>query len=78
MLDFLFHDVHPFAHVGEFTFGGPAGGLTEAAVGGEDEAVGGCVFQAQAHAVGDVFGSFYVLALHIDDPDGDVHARGDL
>src|ERR1043165_6782725 len=45
-------------HIFQFLFGGPTGGLAEAAVGREGEAIVGGVFEAEFDALGDVFGRF--------------------
>jgi len=72
------HEAGAFDHVGELLFGGPAGGLAEAAVGGEDELVGGGVAEGLANDRGDILGGFDVVAFHIDDADGGVHLLDDL
>ena len=54
----------------------PAGSLAEATVGGEREAVRRCILKAGADAIGNIFGRLNVIALHVDDSDGDVLAFG--
>lgn len=65
-------------HGFELWFCRPAGGLAKAAVGGEDEAVGGGEVEAAADAAGDVIGGFEVVAFDVDDADGGVAAAGDV
>ncbi len=58
-------------------FRGPAGGLAEAAIRREAEALRRGVLHTAADAGGDVAERFDVVALHVDDADGDVFTPGD-
>ena len=62
----------------QFLPGGPAGGLAEAAVGRKGESVGRRELEAAAHSTGDVLDGLDVVALHVDDADGDVPALGNF
>lgn len=63
--------------VGELEAGRPPRGLAEAAVRGEDEAVRGRELQAALDPAFHVVGGLDVIALHVDDADGDVAVAGD-
>jgi dihydropteroate synthase len=62
----------------EFVAGSPAGGLAQAAIGREGEAVGRGELEAGSDAVGDVLGSFQIVAFDIDHADCDVFGAGDV
>jgi hypothetical protein len=70
--------MHAFDHILQFHFGGPAGGLAEAAVGGEGEALGRGKLETTPDAFGYVINSFDIVAFYIHDADRDIAAFGDL
>ena len=57
---------------------GPAGGLAEATVRREREAIGRSKLEAAAHAPGDVLDCLDVVAFNVDDADGDVLVLGNF
>lgn len=63
--------------VDKFAVGSPAGGLGEAAIGGEGEAVRRGVLEAEADTAGDFFGGLNEIVLDVDDADGGVFAGVD-
>src|SRR5439155_16378610 len=69
--------LHAGDQVAKLLFRGPAGGLAEATVGGEGEAIGRGVLEAGADAERDIVRGFDVVALHVDDADGGVDFAGD-
>src|SRR6185369_1564860 len=70
--EFFPNDGYAAYHVRQFLPRCPAGGLTQSAVGGEREFFRGSMLEAETNALGDVGGCFDVVALNIDDSNGDI------
>src|SRR5260370_24012442 len=65
-------DVHATHHICQLLARRPTSGLAESAVGREGELLRRSVLQAKAHPLGNIFGSLYVVALHVNNSNGNV------
>src|SRR5205085_4406163 len=77
-IQFPAHYANSFNKVAQFLPGGPAGGLAQAAIGGQREPLGWSEFEAAPHALSDILRRLEIITLHVDNTDGDIMPLADF